>query len=130
MRLIGSKNGDAPTPEEAAAKRASDREAAAHRIQQYLLARVLNPQAARRMPEIADLQSLLDERKRLLEFAEDSKVQQARTLAVVMHSLGVDRVELSAALLEEVEGCSIRQSVEGDTIVLELVRPTLTGEKE
>lgn len=129
MQLVGSNNSPTPaTPEEAAAKRASDREQAASRIKSYLMARIVNPKAARAMPDIVDLQMLLDERKQLYTLIEQGQMQQVRTLALVLHCIGVDRVEIPESAFEQLEGCSIRQNVDAaaGTMTLELVRPVAT----
>jgi len=129
VQLVGKDNSPTPaTPEEAAAKRASDREQAASRIKSYLMARIVNPKAARAMPDIVDLQMLLDERKQLYTLLEQGQLQQVRTLALVLHCAGVDSVEIPESAFEQLEGCSIRQSVDAaaGTMTLELVRPVAT----
>ena len=126
MHIIG-KTDPAPTmtAEEAAAKRVADREQAAYRVNQYLIGRIVNPNAVRRAPEMIDLQIMLDERKQLYEMLIDSQMKQVRTLALVFEAVGVERVEIPPTLVEKLEGCSIRQEViaETDALVLTLVRP-------
>lgn len=131
MQLVGKDNSPTPaTPEEAAAKRASDREQAASRIKSYLMARIVNPKAARAMPDIVDLQMLLDERKQLYALLEQGQLQQVRTLALVLHCAGVDSVDVPESAFEDLEGCSIRQNVDAErhVMTLELVRPVATEE--
>lgn len=140
MNRILNLNGSAATAEpelsdteraqRAAAKRASDREEAAFRIRQYLIARIQRPKEARKMPDPVDLQVLLDERQGLYEHLANMQQQATLNVLLILRALGVDRVEITPVMLEEIAGWNVRQSEgEHNTMILELVRPDPADEE-
>lgn len=128
--IIGSIGNGAPANDDAAqqaaaAQRAREREEAAARIRSYAMARIVNPSAARKMPDVKDVLGLLDERTHLYEHLAQMQAQAIHNVALILHASGRDRLEVPESAIQAVEGCAIAQSTNEETgaMVLELVRP-------